>query len=221
MEQTYRFNQEGLTNKNLQYIVDVERHLRTAAVLPEDQIVTLIDTMVTDVKEAQKKSITARSLFGKAPQQYADEQNEVITKPKPKEPSWLLRGIDGGLLVMGIMLLAVAGTAFFGKSSSNVTTIPISLILMSFFIGGAGMAGMQYYTLRIKEQGRKGLMKYVLYAVIFVIVWMLLAFVFTAILPVKWNIILEPTIAIVLGVVVLLLKWYLKRKFNITPITRY
>lgn len=92
---------------------------------------------------------------------------------------------------------------------------------MSFFIGGAGMAGMQYYTLRIKEQGRKGLMKYVLYAVIFVIVWMLLAFVFTAILPVKWNIILEPTIAIVLGVVVLLLKWYLKRKFNITPITRY
>lgn len=55
MEQTYRFNQEGLTKKNLQYIVDVERHLRTAAVLPEDQIVTLIDTMVTDVKEAQKK----------------------------------------------------------------------------------------------------------------------------------------------------------------------
>lgn len=36
----------------------------------------------------------------------------MITKPKPKEPSWLLRGIDGGLLVMGIMLLAVAGTAF-------------------------------------------------------------------------------------------------------------
>ncbi|WP_408868963.1 DUF1129 domain-containing protein [Brochothrix campestris] len=221
MEQTYGFNHEGLTKKNRQYIVDVERHLRTAAVLPADQIKTLVDEMATEVQTAQKQNVTARQHYGKTPQQFAAEQNEVITKPKPKEASWWLRGVDGGLLVMGIMLLAVAATAFIGKSNESVTSIPISLILMSFVIGGAGMAGMQYYTLKIRDQGKKGLLKYALYAVVFVIVWMLLAFVFTAILPVNWNIVLQPPMAIILGVLVLVLKWYLKRKYNITPITRF
>lgn len=204
--------EQKLTKKNEQYIFDLKKALRAANLSEESQTVALHDILLQLV-EGQKSGKTARQLFG-----IVSERTEaILNEPEelPESPA-ILMWLDNTLLLMGIMMIILSVTSMFSSAKSQ------QLGLVTFIV--TAMAGgylfyvsykyiYQYDRSGADKSQRPGWLKTGV-ALMGAMLLMVLVFTGSAFLPSILNPVLDPTIAILLGAIVLVVRYFLKKKYN-------
>ncbi|SQC70662.1 Uncharacterized membrane-bound protein conserved in bacteria [Listeria fleischmannii subsp. fleischmannii] len=151
---------EKLTKKNLQYVQEVEKHLRQTD-YPESQQETIISEMVEKILAEQKQGVTARKLFDLTPTEYVTSLTVKATKiaNEPNTSKWWL-GLDGGLLVLGAMMLISGLSAYFQGQ-----TLGLAVLLITGIIGGFAMIILRRYATEMRAGRKGGTLRYILMAV--------------------------------------------------------
>ena len=204
--------EQKLTKKNEQYIFDLKKALRAANLSEQFQTVALHDILLQLV-EGQRSGKTARQLFGTV----SERTEAILTKPEelPDSPAKLM-WLDNTLLLMGIMMIVLSLMAMFSNARAQ------QLGLVTFIV--TSMAGgylfyvsykyiYQYDRPGVDKSKRPGWLKTGV-ALMGAMLLMVLAFVASAFLPPVVNPVLDPTIAVILGAVALLVRYLLKKKYN-------
>lgn len=204
--------EQKLTKKNEQYIFDLKKALRAANISEESQTVALSDILFQLVEE-QKSGKTARQLFGTV----SERAEAILNKPEElPEPSARLMWLDNTLLLMGIMMIILSATAMFSNARSQ------QLGLVTFIV--TSMAGGYLFYISYKyiyQYDRSGADRsqrpnWLKTGLALMGAMLLMVFVFagSVFLPSMLNPILDPTFAIVLGALVLIVRYFLKKKYN-------
>lgn len=204
--------EQKLTKRNEQYIFDLKKSLIAANLSEEAQTMALHEILPSLV-EGQKAGKTARQLFGTV----SERTEAILSKPeeKPESPA-LLMWLDNTLLLLGVMMIILSVTTTFSKAQSQ------QLGLVTFIV--TAMAGgylfymsykyiYQYDRPGVDKTKRPGWLKTGV-ALMGAMVLMLLAFTGSAFLPSFLNPVLDPVIVISLGVIVLIARYFLKKKYN-------
>ncbi|MHC5251572.1 DUF1129 domain-containing protein [Listeria kieliensis] len=200
----------ALTKKNLQYVQEVEKHLKMTD-YEEAQRNEIVREMVEKILEQQKQGVTARKLFDLTPTEYVTSLT-VKAERSPGEPTtgkgWLF--LDGALLVLGAMMLISGISAFFQGQ-----TLGIAVLVVTGIVGGFAMIILRKYSAEMRTGKKGSTLRYILMAVLVVAVWMFVMTVVQLVIPPAINVALDPTITTILGVIILALRWYIKRQKNI------
>ncbi|EMG27131.1 hypothetical protein X560_0916 [Listeria fleischmannii 1991] len=201
---------EKLTKKNLQYVQEVEKHLRQTD-YPESQQETIISEMVEKILAEQKQGVTARKLFDLTPTEYVTSLTVKATKiaNEPNTSKWWL-GLDGGLLVLGAMMLISGLSAYFQGQ-----TLGLAVLLITGIIGGFAMIILRRYATEMRAGRKGGTLRYILMAVLVIAIWMFVMTMVQIMVPPAINVALDPTVMVIAGAAILALRWYIKRKKNI------
>ncbi|MBC1605444.1 DUF1129 family protein [Listeria rocourtiae] len=199
----------NLTKRNLQYIQEVEKHLRDLEQYGEEQQANLIYEMTEKVLENQKQGVTARKLFDVTPTEYVKALTVKAAPVGETAGKWWI-ALDGGLLVLGAMMLISGVSAIFQGQ-----TLGLAVLFVTFLVGGGAMMVLRKYAGAMRQGEKGGTWKYLLIAMIVILVWMTIMTVVQVIVPAKWNIALEPYPTVILGAALLALRFYLKKKKNI------
>lgn len=223
-EQTQADNEQmkaQLTKRNLQYIQEVEKQLKLQN-YSEAQLTTKIEEMCTKILEKQKQGITARQLFNATPTEYVRSLN---TKPErggsrqeEGEASRLWIGIDGGLLIFGVMMLVTGLTSLFQKNSGNVDQLGLLVLILTGVLGGFAMIIFRKYAQEMKRGSKGGTARYILVALGIVVAWMIIMTVVQAFIPKQINIPVNPIAAVIIGAIAIAARFYVKKKKNIPSI---
>ncbi|KMT61948.1 DUF1129 domain-containing protein [Paenilisteria newyorkensis] len=199
----------NLTKRNLQYVQEVEKHLRETGQYGEEQQANLIYEMVEKVLENQKQGVTARKLFDVTPTEYVKALTVKAAPVGETAGKWWI-ALDGGLLVLGAMMLISGVSAIFQGQ-----TLGLAVLFVTFLVGGGAMMVLRKYAGAMRQGEKGGTWKYLLIAMVVILVWMTIMTVVQVVVPAKWNIALEPYPTVIVGVALLALRFYLKRKKNI------
>ncbi|WP_430534937.1 DUF1129 family protein [Listeria rocourtiae] len=199
----------NLTKRNLQYIQEVEKHLRDLEQYGEEQQANLIYEMTEKVLENQKQGVTARKLFDVTPTEYVKALTVKAAPVGEVAGKWWI-ALDGGLLVLGAMMLISGVSAIFQGQ-----TLGLAVLFVTFLVGGGAMMVLRKYAGAMRQGEKGGTWKYLLIAMIVILVWMTIMTVVQVIVPAKWNIALEPYPTVIVGAALLALRFYLKKKKNI------
>lgn len=199
---------QELTKRNQQYMYDFDKALQAANVSTAKRHEIKYDMMITLVK-AQKKGLTARQLYGTVAQQVATVLNgpqEDLSKPSP---DWQLF-IDGGLML---------GSAFMilsGLTAQNRLGI-LSLLLNFLFAGMAMLVvtkASPKYIGTTNVRNKKFLTRYIGATILGMLIWMV-GIMVLPLVPEAINPVLDGMIYIIIGLGALVLRFYLKRLWNI------
>ncbi|EUJ51438.1 DUF1129 domain-containing protein [Listeria fleischmannii] len=196
--------------KNLQYVQEVEKHMRQTD-YPESQQETIISEMVEKILAEQKQGVTARKLFDLTPTEYVTSLTVKATKiaNEPNTSKWWL-GLDGGLLVLGAMMLISGLSAYFQGQ-----TLGLAVLLITGIIGGFAMIILRRYATEMRAGRKGGTLRYILMAVLVIAIWMFVMTMVQIMVPPAINVALDPTVMVIAGAAILALRWYIKRKKNI------
>lgn len=200
----------GLTKRNLQYVMEVEKHLR-ATHYGEEQQETIIYEMCEKILAEQKKGITARKLFDLTPTEYVVSLDVKSAPVEQNTDKWWLV-LDGGMLVLGAMMLISGISAFFQK---NAQTLGIIVLLITAVVGGFAMLILRKYATNMRAGEKGGTIKYLLVAVGVIAVWMFVMTIVQVTIPPNINVALSPIVNTVGGAIFIALRFYVKKKKNI------
>lgn len=200
-----------LTNKNEQYVYQLERSLRAANVTSE-KIETELSHMLPVLVEQQKKGMTARQLYGTV----TECVENLLSGPKKdsnaKSPDWQV-AVDGGLLVGGFFAL-IAGIMLY-INPEQTEAMGLVTLIANFIAGGFALLGLSKVTPDINQpKGKRGYLRYIGMSVLIMIAWLIVVMA-SQLLPQSWNVVLPAIVYLVIGAVALGAKWYLKRTFDI------
>lgn len=205
--------EKQLTKRNQQYMFDLNKSLDAANFSEADKAQAFHEMLAVLVKE-QKGGKTARQLYGTV-----SERTEVLLTEPPKEenvqPFWMW--LDNTLLILGVFGLMLGAVALFSPKNGQVYGV-VTLLLMSA-VGGWVFYLMYKYMYQYERPGadkskRPKLWKSILILVASFFIWTAVISL-SALLPAVINPILDPVLVIVLGGASLLLRYYLKKKYNI------
>lgn len=211
--------EEQLTKRNQQYIFDLKKSLAAANLSEEEQALALHDILPTLVTE-QKTGKTARQLFGTV----SERTESIINKPEApveadKRP--VLMWLDNFMLLFGIFAIMTSLLQLFAQNSSSTQAVGYGLIglLAASAVGGWVFYLMYKYIYQYEQPGadrskKPKMWKTALVLVLATLFWMA-AFSLASILPATINLQLDPIIMVVLGLLVLVGRHFLKKKFNI------
>ncbi|MBA3926350.1 DUF1129 family protein [Listeria rustica] len=199
----------NLTKRNLQYVQEVEKHLRETGQYGEEQQANLIYEMAEKVLENQKQGVTARKLFDVTPTEYVKALTVKAAPTGEVAGKWWI-ALDGGLLVLGAMMLISGVSAIFQGQ-----TLGLAVLFVTFLVGGGAMMVLRKYAGAMRQGEKGGTWKYLAIAMVVILVWMTIMTVVQVVVPAKWNIALDPYPTVIVGVALLALRFYLKRKKNI------
>lgn len=212
LNQTFR---KQLTNKNEQYIYQLERSLK-AANLSDEKIMTTFSTVLPLIVENQKKGVTARQLFGTV----TEFVNTILAGPQkdPQAPSpdWQI-ALDGGLLVGGFFAIVIGLTALLNQEAAQTQTAGVLTLLVNFIAGGLAMLAFSKVAPDIKQpKGKRGYARYLLVSTVAMIGWLVVVLA-TQFLESTLGLLLvfPPLFYLIIGVVSLVAKWYVKKKWRI------
>lgn len=205
-ENVQLYNQ--LNKRNQQYMYDFDRALQEKNIAAEKSNAVKFEMMTALVK-AQKKGITARQMYGTVSQQV----NQVVSGPKQdlSKPSPDLHlFVDGGLMI-GSLFMIISGMA-------SQQRLGIVALLLNFLFAGFAMliitkASPKYIgTTDVKN--KRFLIRYVGSTIAGMLIWMvgMMALQF---IPEAINPVLDGTVYVVLGLVILALRFYIKKAWNI------
>ena len=209
---------QKLTKKNQEFI-----HIATQQFLKDGktdaEIKAVFEEVIPQILEEQAKGTTARSLYG-APTHWAHSftVKEQYEKEHPKEND------DPKLMIMDSALFI---TSLFALISALTTTISpdqsvgYGLITLLFvgIVGGIAFYWMyhfiyRYYGPDVERSQRPPFWKSFLIILISMLVWLAVLFG-TNFLPTNLNPVLPPITLAIIGAVLLALRFYLKKRFNI------
>ncbi|EAH3822761.1 DUF1129 family protein [Listeria monocytogenes] len=200
----------NLTKRNLQYVMEVEKHLRETHYSAEQQEIIVYE-MSEKILSEQKKGITARKLFNLTPTEYVVSLDvKAATVEQNTDKWWLV--LDGGLLVLGAMMLISGISAYFQK---NAQTLGIIVLLITAVVGGFAMLILRKYASNMRAGQKGGTIKYLLVAVGVIAVWMFVMTIVQVTIPPNINVALSPIVNTVGGAIIIALRFYVKKKKNI------
>src|SRR5699024_5937523 len=202
-----------LTKRNEQYIFDLKKSLDAANLSEEEKAVALHDILPVLAKE-QKGGKTARQLYGTV----SECTEAILSKPKEdKTTKPVLMWLDNTLLIFGVFSLMMGAMGLFVESSQQVYGI-LSLILMAM-MGGWVFYLMYKYMYQYERPGADKSQRPKMWKIILIMVGAFFAWTavisISALIPGPINAQLDPVILAVLGGVSLLVRYYLKKKYNI------
>ncbi|KAF1303984.1 DUF1129 domain-containing protein [Enterococcus saccharolyticus] len=205
--------EKQLTKRNQQYIFDLKKSLDAANLSEEEQAVALHEMLPILVQE-QKGGRTARQLFGTV----SERTESILTKPEEvKESTPVLMWLDNTLLILGIFSLMMGVMGLFVKGSTQVYGI-ITLVLMSM-VGGWVFYLMYKYMYQYERPGADKSQRPKMWKVMLILIGSFFVWIATiavsSLIPPTINVLLDPTIQVVIGAAALALRYYLKKKYNI------
>ncbi|MDN6640008.1 MAG: DUF1129 domain-containing protein [Tetragenococcus sp.] len=205
--------EQQLTKRNQQYIFDLNKALE-AANLSEEEKVQALHEMLPVLVEEQKTGRTARQLYGTV----SERTEEILATPAKTEASKpVLMWLDNTLLILGVFGLMMGIIGLFSNENNQVYGI-VTLILMAM-VGGWVFYLMYKYLYQYERPGadksqRPKLWKSILILIASFFVWTAVISL-SALLPGVINPVLDPFFLVLIGGAALLLRYYLKKKYNI------
>ena len=213
LEETKKQNKElrtQLTNKNEQYIFQLDARLDQLDYNPVKKVY-VINEMLHEIIEGQKKHLQARKIYGTVTEQanhIANDEFEVPEGEQEKSPTWMLY-LDGALLLGGIFSL-VNG---FGAYQDPTTQVGLFQVILNFLLGGVAVLTLIKYSPKHGEA--KGMFKYILATVTVMLLWIATIALSLAFIPEVINPTVPPVIIMIIGAIALGAKWYLKKELDI------
>lgn len=197
-----------LNKRNQQYMYDFDRSLQEKNIALEKSDAIKFEMMTALIK-SQKKGITARQMYGTVSQQV----NNVLSNPKQDvskpSPDFHLF-VDGGLMI-GSLFMIISGM-------TSQQRLGIVALLMNFLFAGLAMliitkASPKYIgTTDVKN--KRFLIRYAGSILLGMLIWMV-GMATLQFIPEAINPVLDGTVYIVLGLVILALRFYIKKSWNI------
>lgn len=206
----------NLTKKNQEFI-----HIATNQLIEDgksdEEIQAILEEVLPTIIENQKKGLTARTLLG-APTVWAASftkkaSDAKANQEKKNDNPWLM-WLDTSLLFIGIVALLNALMGFF---NSAATSSGLFSLLALGFGGGAAMYATYHFIYRFAgkpKSERPGWKKTFLVLGLAMLGWVLL-YTATAFLPAVLNPQLPPIVMLIIGVVSLVGRYFLQKKYNI------
>lgn len=197
-----------LNKRNQQYLYDFDRAMKEEKFSVEKLNAVKFEMMNALVK-AQKKGITARQLYGTVAQQVA----HVVSGPKedlskPSKDFHLF--VDGGLM-LGSVFMIISGI-------TPQQRLGILSLIVNFFFAGLAILiitkASPKYIGTTDVRNKKFLIRYVGSTIFGMLVWML-GMIVIQYIPAAINPVLDGMIYVVLGLVILALRFYIKKAWNI------
>ncbi|MGT2846614.1 DUF1129 domain-containing protein [Streptococcus massiliensis] len=209
---TYSLDQ--LTNKNQEFVRIATNQLIKDG-KTDQEIQTYLEEIFPEMIENQHKGITARTLYG-SPTSWAQSKSETTTIAKEKEentsPSLMI--MDSALFILGIV---AAFTGIVNSFSTTGSSYGLVTLLAMGLVGGLAFYAMYHYVYRFYEPGetkRPSFVKSFLIIGGVTLLWVA-SISLTALLPRTINPLLPGYVILIVGVLVLALRFYLKKRFNI------
>ena len=203
---------ENLTKKNQEFI-----HIATTKLIQDgksdEEIKALLEEILPSIRDAQKKGITARSLYG-APTEWAARQTQVAedrdTLPENDNP-WLM-WLDSSLLILTILGFVNGAMNLFTQGSQYGL---LTFIIVGFGVG-AGIYLMYHFVYRHMgdKEKRPKIGKSILVLLLATLAWSAIFFLVNLI-PASINPVLSPMANILIAAIAFGIRYLLKKKYNI------
>ena len=202
-----------LTNKNEQYVFQLERELKAAG-FEGAQIEKELLVMLPEIVEKQKAGITARQLFGTVTERVQSIVAGPAKDPNAKSPDWQI-AVDGGLLVGGLFAL-VTGVMLMLNQSVDTQPMGLFTLLINFIAGAFVMLAISKNAPKFDNpKGQRGYIRYLVVSTVAMIAWLLLVVVSQQFIPSVINLVMSYEWYLLIGAAALAAKFYLKKKLNI------
>lgn len=202
---------EQLTAKNSEYVHNVTKQLMLLG-KSDEEIKTILAEILPKIIEGQKEGILARKLLG-APMefatQYKPEEDKVKRQETAKNESPFLMWLDSALLFFGVISVVMGLMGLFQPQAS---VYGLLTTLASSALAGLVMYWMYKYFYSAQRPQKKG--KGFAMLAVAMVAWAGVS-VLVALLPKSINIVLAPYITIILGAVVMGIRFLIQRKFNV------
>lgn len=212
-EERSAFDNIGLTKRNADYMFRFNQALQNVTKLDTDKKTEIVQGMVDELIEGQKSGMTAKS-------QYGDIKTRIdglVNGPKrpvgaddPFWPSALYNGLTF-FMFFGVMFGIMY---FFAKGNQTGQQVGIVSVLFSAIIAGIALP-MIPRAFDTKRQHRFNIWIRILFALIFVVIWLGL-FYGMAYLPWWMNPIIPAWLQIALGVIAGGAAYLVRRKWKLT-----
>lgn len=214
VEQENRDLFSQLTNKNSEYMVSLNRRLKDQNV-PRDRRVRTFNDMLKEIIDLQEDSITARRHYGTVTE-CADMiiSGKVLGLEDSEEeisPRWMIY-LDGALMLGGIFA-AIYGLGQLTQKGAETAPFGLTQVIGNYLFGGLAMMILSHYM--PKKGTTKGLGKYILMSILVMFSWVFVVNLLLAFLPPVLNPVLPAPMLIAIGIGSIILKMYLKNKWNI------
>lgn len=202
---------EQLTAKNSEYVHNVTKQLMLLG-KSDEEIKAILAEILPKIIEGQKEGILARKLLG-APiefaTQYKPEEDKVKRQETAKNESPFLMWLDSALLFFGVISVVMGLMGLFQPQAS---VYGLLTTLASSALAGLVMYWMYKYFYSAQRPQKKG--KGFAMLAVAMVAWAGIS-VLVALLPKSINIVLAPYITIILGAVVMGIRFLIQRKFNV------
>ena len=179
-----------LTNKNEQYIYQLERALKEAG-FDEAQIEKELSVMLPEIVEKQKAGVTARQLFGTVTERVQSIVAGTNKRPKTaKSPDWQI-AVDGGLLVGGLFAL-VTGVMLMLNPSADTQPMGLFTLLINFIAGAFVMLAISKNAPKFDNpKGQRGYIRYLVVSTVAMVAWLILVVLSQQYIPSVINIVMS------------------------------
>ncbi|KRM88682.1 hypothetical protein FD21_GL000938 [Liquorilactobacillus vini DSM 20605] len=201
----------GLTKRNENYLYRLNKIL-TEKNYDQAKKEAVLQDLAAELREKQGKGITANRLYGTP----SDKADEIIAGPKkkPQPVTFWKMAVDNGLMMLVLFCAMYAIMGLVSPKAIKVNGGVLTLLVTSV-LAGVGMAF--FYQMAADRKAKKVRLpfwKMLLWSVILIAVWML---VFTAVaaIPGAVNSALNPIAYAVIAALAYLLRYYLKKKYDI------
>lgn len=212
---------DKLSKKNKEFI-----HIATNQLLKDgktdQEIQDILEEVLPEILENQPKGITARGLYG-APTVWAasftaKERYEAEHPKENDDPKLMM--MDSVLFIFGFFTLL---TSIVNLASNQPSVYGLTTLVLGSIVGGLSFYALYYFIYRFygpdKDRSqRPPLLKSMGIMIGAVLLWTL-SIVLTSLLPDFLNPHLSNIAIAILGAIVLALRFYLKKRFNIKSAT--
>ena len=201
----------ALTNKNEQYIYQLERGLKESG-FDEAQIEKELSVILPKIVEKQKAGVTARQLFGTVTECIQSVVSGPAKDPNAKSPDWQIV-LDGGLLVGGLLALV---TGVMLMLNSEAQPMGLFTLLINFIAGAFVMPVISKNAPKFDNpKGQRGYIRYLVVSTVAMIAWLILVVLSQQYIPSVINLVMSYEWYLLIGAAALFGKFYLKKNLNI------
>lgn len=200
-----------LTNKNEQYIYQLERGLKEAG-FDKAKIEEELSQLLPQIVEKQKAGITARQLFGTVTECVQSLVSGPAKDPNAKSPDWQI-ALDGGLLVGGLFAL-VSGVML--MLNAEAQAMGLITLLINFVAGAYAMLAISKNAPKFDNpKGQRGYIRYLVVSTLAMVAWLIVVVASQQFIPSFINITPGYEWYLIIGAAAISAKFYLKKKLNI------
>lgn len=208
---------QRMTKKNQQYLMAVEKQLSDQSI-DEETYSAVFNELAETLIEGQKTGQTAKQLYG-TPTECATiirdqhfPSNKKAEDLGPSEP-WHI-ALDGALLLGSIYTL-ITGISLM-NANSEISGIGILTLIVNYIVAGFAMLLIaQNLPKPDAPKGQKGYLKYFGMSTLAMVSWVAAVSLVTAFAPPVINPLLPSFALIVIGLITIALRFYLKKRYNI------